>query len=218
MSMVQRGVRAGATQEREVAVGVRGWLRRRRAVRVTLSVAALLLLASFPLSYWSLRLEAPQYPGGLPFTMHVTRLGGNVQEIDELNHYIGMKKLEDVATLERRLWPAGLVAVALLALVPAVVDGRWTWIFALGPLLYPVGFVVDLYWRLYTTGHSLDPHAALSSSVHAFTPRLLGSGMIAQFRTEAAFGPGYYFALVAAALVAVAFWLDSRSFARGRRA
>jgi hypothetical protein len=63
---------------------------------------------------------------------------------------------------------------------------------------------VDLFAWLYYAGHSLDPTAALSSSIKPFTPRLLGEGDIGQFSTVASFGLGFYLALIAVLLVLAA--------------
>ena len=51
--------------------------------------------------YWSLVLHAPQYPGGLVVNAYINHLEGDVQEIDGLNHYIGMRPLGEAAQFER---------------------------------------------------------------------------------------------------------------------
>jgi len=180
-----------------------------------LILAAVLLLATFPFAAWSLLLKAPQYPGGLRFTIYPTYLAGDVAEIDELNHYIGMAKLGEVAQLERVLWPFALPIMALLALLPAFIHRRWIWLTALLPFGYPVVFAIDMYARLYQAGHTLDSHAALSSSVKPFTPPLFGDGAVGQFHTVASFGPGYYLAVAASIAIAAAYVLHRRAAAEG---
>lgn len=65
---------------------------RKRFILPTLMLggAALLLLISIFLPYWQLTLLAPQYPEGLKMQAYVNHISGDVDEIDELNHYIGM--------------------------------------------------------------------------------------------------------------------------------
>ena len=64
-----------------------------------LSLAAILLIISIFFPYWNMKLEAPQYPKCLFVTAYVNRLEGDVKEIDGLNHYIGMRPLEEAAQL-----------------------------------------------------------------------------------------------------------------------
>jgi len=52
---------------------------------------ALIVVLFVPL--WQIELAAPQYPEGLVLKMYPNKLGGNVDVINGLNHYIGMKTL-----------------------------------------------------------------------------------------------------------------------------
>ena len=60
----------------------------RWAVLVCAVVAVVLFGASFFLPWWRFWLYAPQYPKGLGLTISLTGMGGDVHEIDLLNHYI----------------------------------------------------------------------------------------------------------------------------------
>jgi hypothetical protein len=76
--------------------------------KVMLVVAALLVFASIRLPYWQIHIVAPQYPKGLNVIVYVTGAGGDVREVDGLNHYIGMRPLGEAAPFERKisLFPA----------------------------------------------------------------------------------------------------------------
>ena len=52
---------------------------------------ALIVVLFVPL--WQIELAAPQYPEGLVLKMYPHKLAGNVDIINGLNHYIGMKTL-----------------------------------------------------------------------------------------------------------------------------
>jgi hypothetical protein len=169
-----------------------------------LSAAGVLLVASLLLPYWSITLQAPQYPGGLSVDVYAWKLTGDVAEVDGLNHYIGMMKLDDAAKLERAISRFAIPLLAALAVASLWVRGRWRWLAVAPVLLFPIIFLVDLFAWLYYAGHSLDPTAALSSSIKPFTPRLLGEGDIGQFSTVASFGLGFYLALIAVLLVLAA--------------
>jgi copper chaperone NosL len=178
-------------------------LAQRRVRLGLLVIAAVALTLSLLLPYWSITLHAPQYPRGLTVQAYATRLTGDVREVDGLNHYIGMMELNDAARLERAVAPVAVPAIALLALASLWVPGRWVWLAIAPILLYPFVFLADLFAWLYHAGHSLDPTAALSSSIKPFTPRLLGEGTIGQFSTVATLGIGFYVALGAALLTLV---------------
>ncbi|MBL8126066.1 MAG: cytochrome C [Chloroflexia bacterium] len=170
---------------------------------VLLVVAGVLLLASIAFPYWQITLHAPQYPKGLIVQAYVNRLAGSVGEVDGLNHYIGMMKLEEAAALERQIALIAIVLVALLAIASCWLTGVWRVLARLPIILYPAIFVVDLFAWLYHAGHSLDPNAALSSSIKAFTPHIIGVGTIGQFSTDANFLPGFMMAVIAAVITLV---------------
>jgi hypothetical protein len=174
--------------------------------------AALLLVSSIFLPYWQLTLHAPQYPKGLTVQAYVNRLEGDVGEIDGLNHYIGMRPLNEAAALEKSIALFGIVGLALLLLAAIFVHTRWAVLLALPALLLPAIFLADLQYWLANFGQNLDPSAALSSSVDPFVPPVLGEGVIAQFSTWAVPGPGWWVALAASFLIAAGLWFHRRAY------
>lgn len=188
------------------------WITAREALPLgLLIVAAALLIGSIFMPYWEVVLRAPQYPMGLEVVAYVTHLTGDVAEVDGLNHYIGMMTLDNAAKMERLIARYAMVVVAALAVASFWVRGRWKWLFVLPFALFPIIFAVDLQAWLYYAGHSLDPHAPLSSSIKPFTPPLLGEGKIGQFSTVARFMSGYYVALLGAILAVVATIISRRA-------
>ncbi|MDP3704176.1 MAG: nitrous oxide reductase family maturation protein NosD [Candidatus Omnitrophota bacterium] len=173
---------------------------------VCLGFSAALLLCSARLPYWYTHVSAPQYPNGLTVVVYPNRITGDVREIDSLNHYIGMRPLEQGAPLERRLAIPGLIIAALALLAAAVVPVRWAGWLILPALLLPLLFAGDLYWWLREYGLHLNPKAPLNHSVKPFIPALLGEGKIAQFHATAWFGIGFYLALAAGVLAAFGVW------------
>jgi len=170
---------------------------------ILLLVAGALLVVSIAFPYWQITLHAPQYPKGLIVQAYVTGLAGNVSEVDGLNHYIGMMKLEDAASLERQIALVAIPLIALLAIGSCWLRGAWQVVARIPIIIYPAVFVADLYGWLYYAGHSLDPNAALSSSIKAFTPHIIGIGTIGQFSTDANFLPGFIIAVAAAVVTLV---------------
>ena len=177
-----------------------------------LSLARIALVVSVFLPYWHMTLEAPQYPEGLELTAYVNQLVGDVREIDGLNHYIGMRKLNDAASLERAMGVWMVIAMLFLVEGAALVHSRWALLLVLPALLFPLGFLVDLQYWLYSHGHNLDPTAPLSSSVKPFVPPALGIGNIGQFRTIASAGTGWYLACASSLLTALALFFHRRAY------
>jgi hypothetical protein len=177
-----------------------------------LSAARVLLLLSLFLPYWRMTLEAPQYPDGLSVTAYVNHLEGDVKEINALNHYIGMRPLEDAARFERAasVWMA--IAMALLMEGAAFIHNRWAALLALPAVLYPAGFLLDLRYWLSSFGNNLDPHAPLSSSVKPFVPPVLGEGSVGQFSTVASAGPGWWMAVGCSVLVVIGLYFHRRAY------
>lgn len=166
--------------------------------RLAFIVAGLALALSLILPYWHMTLHAPQYPGGLRVWIYLTKLDGDVEEVNGLNHYIGMMKLQDAATFERTIAPYGVAALVLLALLAGFLRSRWTTLLALLVLIYPLIFVAVLQYWLWYFGHNLDPHAPLSSAIRPFTTPVLGIGRVGQFVVETRFDSGLYLAFFAA--------------------
>lgn len=175
-------------------------------------LAALLLLISVFLPYWQMTLYAPQYPKGLTVQAYLNQLKGDVSEIDGLNHYIGMRPLNEAATFEKSISIIGVTVLALLVLAAVFVHNRWAALLALPALLFPVIFLADLQYWLANFGQNLDPTAPLSSSVKPFVPKVLGVGVIAQFKTIARPGPGLWLAIAASGLILVGLYFHRRAY------
>lgn len=178
----------------------------------TLTVlGALLLVLSLNKTWWGMIMYAPQYPQGLETIATLRTMLGDVHEIDELNHYIGMMRLGDAAKLERALAPSLIYLFAGLAVGSALVARRWAiWVLRIPAITFPFVFLLDLKFWLWYAGNHLDPKAALSSTIKGFTPTMLGEGKIAQFRTVGWVEPGFWIAVAGAAAILIGGLLITR--------
>lgn len=156
--------------------------------RLLLLALLLPLGASFFFPLWRIRMEAPQYPRGLHMDIYAYRLdGGNhghdVIELNNLNHYIGMHKLDRSTVPELGWIPFAFGALALLTLRVATL-GRVRDLVDLGVLISYVTlfFFARFVLMLYKYGHDLDPTAALK--VKPFMPVIIGTKQIANFTTQ----------------------------------
>lgn len=174
--------------------------------KAMLLLASLLIIGSIFLPYWRIKIIAPQYPKGLYVYVHVTGARGDVREVDGLNHYIGMRPLDEAAPLERKIAVPGLSLVALaMALAAFVRRPRWFSLMLVAPAIAVlVVFPADLFYWLREFGLNLDPKAPLSAMVKPFVPPLLGSGKIAQFGVVSSPTLGYFAVVLASVLGVVA--------------
>lgn len=177
-----------------------------------LMAGALLLMISMFLPYWSLRMTAPQYPKGLQVEVYVNHLAGDVDEVDALNHYLGMPKLDEGGQLERSVSFFAIGAFGLLLVAGVFVHNQWAGLLAVPVVGFPLIFLADLAWILYQFGHSIDPKSALGGAIEPFTPPLFGEGKIGQFGTFAQAEPGLWLAFAAAAVVLAGLWFHRAAY------
>jgi copper chaperone NosL len=170
-------------------------------VRAAFGVAAAaLLLVAARLPIWQAQFSAPQYPKGLNIAAYGGKVEGDLSEINELSHYIGMPPFNFVGMPEMRLWPL-VIVLAIVAAVLAVVTRRaWLRRLACAALwLMPVGALADVQFRLWQVGHSLDPTSAIR--VSPFTPHVLGPTTMMNFTVVGLPGTALVLIALAAALV-----------------
>ena len=194
---------AGVAQEERI---------RYRFPSLLLGLAAVILLISIFFPYWKMTLMAPQYPGGLEVEVYVNRLTGDVNEIDGLNHYIGMRPLDEAAQLERSVSIAGIAILALLLLAAIFIHTRWAALMALPAVLMPYLFLADMYFWMRNFGTNLDPTAPLSGAIEPFVPPIWGEGLVGQFRTIAQFQTGIYMAFFAGFLIIAGLFYHRRAY------
>jgi hypothetical protein len=144
--------------------------------------------------------------------MYVNRLTGDVQEIDGLNHYIGMKPLGEAAVLERTLSVFIIIGIALLIAGAVYVHSPFALFLCIPAVFYPAFFLGDLYFWMRSFGMNLDKRAPLSGAIKPFVPPLLGEGKIAQFATTATWETGLYMSIAASVLILVGLYFHRKAY------
>jgi copper chaperone NosL len=150
--------------------------------RILIAFAALAMGILLWQPIWRIDLWAPQYPEGLVLQIYHNTFTGNVDQINGLNHYIGM------ATINNAMFPEFAImryAIGLLigcGLIAALIGRRW----ALGGWLFTLfAFVIWAMWDMYSWGykygHDLDPHAAIQIEGMAYQPPLFGHKTLLNF-------------------------------------
>ena len=167
---------------------------------------------------WRIDLVAPQYPEGLYLTIHANGLQGNVDIINGLNHYIGMKTLHNDDFIEFRILPYVIVFFALLFAVAMLVNRRWLLNTSL--ILFVLFGILAMYdfWKWeYDYGHDLDPNAAIIVPGMAYQPPLIGFKQLLNFGAYSFPDTGGWIFIIAGVLLLITViveWRKNRTAAR----
>lgn len=155
--------------------------------RLVFAIATALLLTSFVAPLWHIALKAPQYPEGLGMYIWSNQITGqkpnDLNSINGLNHYIGMKEIVPESIPELSLMPGVIVGLVLLGLAVAAWGRRrglyaWTTVFFLGAVVGLADF-----WRWgYDYGHNLKPDAAIKIPGMSYQPPLIGTKQLLNFQ------------------------------------
>ena len=180
------------------------------------AVAGLLVGLAVALPLWRIDLVAPQYPEGLGLLISATTITGvkenDLNSINGLNHYIGMRVIEPDAIAELRYARPLFLALAAAGLGVAALGRRWA-LLAWAALfaLVILGGLADMAKWGYDYGHNLDPHAIIQVPGMSYQPPLIGSKQLLNFRATSWPASGGWILTLAAALTIVAIVRGGRS-------
>jgi copper chaperone NosL len=150
--------------------------------RTLIALAALVMTLLLSRPIWVIYLSAPQYPEGLELRIYHDRFTGNVDQINGLNHYIGMAKIHNEMFPEFKVMRYFIGALVGWGLLAALIGRRWalaSWLFGL--LAYVIWAMWDMYSWGWNYGHNLDPHAAIKVEGMAYQPPLFGHKKLLNF-------------------------------------
>ena len=184
--------------------------------RILLGIASLLLALAFVLPLWAVYLHAPQYPEGLGMLIRVNDITGfkpnDLESINNLNHYIGMKRIEPDSINELRIMPYVVAGLMILGLAAAASGRRWmarVWVLAFAAVAI-VG-LADFYKWEYDYGHDLDfENAIIKVPGMNYQPPLIGTRQLLNFRATSIPAAGGYILIGSLALGVLTVLLDSR--------
>lgn len=150
--------------------------------KVILLIVSALFFSSLLFPMWRIELEAPQYPEGLVLQLYANKIGGDVEIINGLNHYIGMKTLHTKDFVEFSILPYvfGFFGLFSLAMV-FVAKRKGVIVLFVSFILFGVLAGVDFYRWNYEYGHNLDPNAAIVVPGMAYQPPLIGYKQLLNF-------------------------------------
>jgi hypothetical protein len=193
-----------------------------RLSRWVVAATSLLLLAVFVTPLWRIDLIAPQYPEGLGLRIWIDRITGlkpnDLNSLNGLNHYIGMRAIVPESIPELRLMPY-LLAGAIVAGLLVALAGRRPLLYAWG-VLFTLGAVAGLadFWKWgYSYGHELDPHAAIKVPGMSYQPPVIGGKQLLNFHATSWPGLGGWITILAVGSVVTVALLEWRRVRRPAR-
>ena len=184
--------------------------------KIIIIIASLILVLTFFFPLWYIDLEAPQYPEGIGLEIWINKITGqkpnDLENINGLNHYIGMKTIVPDAIPELKIIPFIIIFLIVFGLVSAFTGKRllvYLWI-VLFIALAAVG-LYDFYMWEYDYGHNLNPHAAIKIPGMAYQPPLIGSKMLLNFNAISMPDISFYILVFGIVLAIIALVLDRKS-------
>ncbi|MCB9080126.1 MAG: hypothetical protein H6555_00265 [Lewinellaceae bacterium] len=184
--------------------------------RLLMFLAALSLLALFIWPMWKIVLYAPQYPDGVEMHIYINKLGGTspgtLQNVNILNHYVGMKAIEPDSIPELQYFQYVILALVFLGLVATAINRRWAfmaWLILL--VVLAIAGIYDFYLWEYDYGHNLSDTAPIKIPGASFQPPLIGVKEILNFTAVSLPHWGGYFFGLGMILAGVASWLTGKT-------
>jgi copper chaperone NosL len=160
----------------------------KKPARILLALLVIPLALSYTAPLWNIHLKASQYPRGLDMDVYSYKLEGghggkDIPEINTLNHYIGMRKI-DPATFPDLDWlPFALGLLGILALRTAAIGNVRTLVDLSVISAYVSLFAFGrFYYMMHSFGHNLNPDAPFK--IPPFTPVIFGTRQVANFTTS----------------------------------
>jgi copper chaperone NosL len=183
--------------------------------RLLVLLAALLLLPAFVAPLWSIGLVAPQYPDGLGMDILVHDIRGHdrhdLQNINILNHYIGMQPILPEEVPELEYMPKILAALVIAGILAALIGHRWVlagWLAAL--LGLGAAGMVDFYMWKVDYGTNLSPDAPITVPGMTYQPPLIGTKQLLNITASSWPSWGTLFITLSALSGAAGVWLAFR--------
>lgn len=196
-----------------------------------LGAALLLGLFAFPL--WNITLGAPQYPEPLGMNIYIDGIKGaeefDLQNIDGVNHYIGMKKIPKPDEMwEFTVFPVVILIMVLLGIAIGIFGSLQK----IGPYGFLGWFVImlvlgimgmyDFNSWLLDYGTDLDPNAILKlTDAHGnplnYKPPLLGTSRILNFTANSYPRTGAYLMFLGMLLTLIAFYTGRKNLTKTKK-
>ena len=174
--------------------------------RVIIAISSLLIAISFFVPIWRIDLFAPQYPEGLVMKIWLDKLTGDVEVVNGLNHYIGMKKISVEMFPEFSFLKYIVAAFIVYGLVIAITGSRKIlFSYLVVSVICGILALYDFYQWGYDYGHNLDPNAPIKIPGLVYQPPILGHKQLLNFDAHSMPDVGGYI-VIGSALICAIIW------------
>ncbi|CEN34850.1 MULTISPECIES: hypothetical protein [Capnocytophaga] len=183
--------------------------------RILMFIASMLMLLLFAFPIWNITLEAPQYPEGIKMYIWINKITGSdeftLQNVNILNHYIGMKAITPESIPELTYFPYIIIGLTILGVVFAIIGKKILYL-VWSLLLMVLGAlgIYDFYLWEYDYGHNLNPTAQIKIPGMSYQPPLLGEKQLLNFLAKSYPDMGTYAMILASIIAFVAFMIVYR--------
>lgn len=161
-------------------------MQKSKTPRIWMSIAILSLIGVFFFPLWQITLDAAQFPEGLRMDIWINKISGSskniIQNVNILNHYIGMQYIEPDSIKELKYFPYVNIGLIVLGVLAFINNKKWSylvWVIIVA-ILGALG-IYDFYLWLYDYGHNLDPMAPIKIPGMTYMPPLLGEKDLLNF-------------------------------------
>lgn len=181
--------------------------------RMWMGLAALILILVYFFPIWSISMEAPQYPEGIGMNITVNNIEGkeknDLQNINGLNHYIGMKAINPESIPELKIMPFIFGFLIISGLGIAIWGNRkWVLIWLGIFVLFAISGLVDFYIWAYDYGHNLNPNAPIKVPGMTYQPPLIGSKQLLNINATSLPHIGFYISLLSMGIASMVWWKE----------
>lgn len=189
-------------------------------------IGPLFLLGLFTFPLWNIMLGAPQYPDPLGMNIHITGIQGvsefDIQNIDGLNHYIGMKTIPKPGEMwEFDVFPMviiGMVAIGvLIGLLGFIGKISYKWFLGWFVIMSILGILgmYDFNAWLMDYGTNLDANAIMKitnpdGTPMTYKPPLFGNQKMLNFDVTSLPHTGAYMMFVGMMMTIVAYFVGKK--------
>ncbi len=194
---------------------------------ILMIIGSLLLLGLFKFPLWNIMLGAPQYPEPLGMDIYINGIKGmnefDIQNIDGLNHYIGMKTLPKPEDMwEFSVFPMVIGSMAVLGVLIGLLGfwGKVNYNWFLGWLvLMTILGILGMYdfnaWMI-DYGTNLDPNAIMKlqnpdGTPMSYKPPLFGHQKMLNFDAYSYPSLGGYLMGIGMLLTYIAYLVGKKS-------
>ena len=180
---------------------------------VLFGIGLLFIAASYFFPIWHIDLEAPQYPEGMGLRIWANEIKGasehDLNNLNKLNHYIGMKEIDPDAIPELKIIPFILLFMVVFGAV--VIFTKNKKLLAAWNILLIIILLIGLYdfymWE-YDYGHNLNPNAPIKVPGMAYQPPLIGSKQLLNINAISLPGLGGIFIFISLTFASLAYFFE----------